>query len=34
MLKWLGLAKATDFDPARFDVGEVNRALAAAALHR
>jgi hypothetical protein len=33
MLKWLGLEKATDFDPARFDPGEANRALAAA-MHR
>jgi hypothetical protein len=28
MLAWLGLDKGTDFDPHRFDLSEVNRALA------
>jgi hypothetical protein len=29
MLEWLGLQTAAEFDPARFDVEEVNRALGA-----
>jgi hypothetical protein len=29
MLEWLGLQTATEFDPARFDADEVNRALGA-----
>jgi hypothetical protein len=29
MLEWVGLQAATEFDPARFDAEEVNRALGA-----
>jgi Plasmid pRiA4b ORF-3-like protein len=34
MLAWLGLDKATDFDPHRFDLNEVNRALTLAGAAR
>ena len=34
MLAWLGLDKGTDFDPHRFDLSEVNRALALAGATR
>jgi hypothetical protein len=34
MLAWLGLDKATDFDPHRFDLDEVNRALTLAGAGR
>jgi hypothetical protein len=34
MLAWLGLDKGTDFDPHRFDLSEVNRALASAGATR
>jgi hypothetical protein len=34
MLAWLGLDKATDFDPHRFDLNEVNRALTLAGSAR
>jgi len=27
MLEWLGLERGSEFDPARFDVDEVNAAL-------
>jgi hypothetical protein len=34
MLEWLGLDKATDFDPHRFDVDQANRMLAAVDAER
>jgi hypothetical protein len=34
MVAWLGLVRASDFDPHRFDVDQANRALAAAAARR
>jgi hypothetical protein len=34
MLAWLGLDKAGDFDPHRFDIDQANRALAAAAARQ
>jgi hypothetical protein len=34
MLEWLGLDKATDFDPHRFDMDQANRALTAVAAQR
>jgi hypothetical protein len=34
MLEWLGLANASDFDPAGFDVDQANRALAEATARR
>jgi hypothetical protein len=34
MLEWLGLHKASDFDPHRFDIDQANRMLAAMAARR
>jgi hypothetical protein len=34
MLAWLGLDKAGDFDPHRFDIDQTNRMLAAAAARQ
>src|SRR6266540_1384921 len=34
MLEWLGLDKATEFDPHRFDKDQANRALAAVSARR
>jgi hypothetical protein len=34
LLAWLGLDKATDFDPHRFDIDQANRAPAAMGARR
>lgn len=33
MLTWVGVARAADFDPARFDVGSMNEALVRIRVH-